>query len=269
MKLAVVVGANGFLGSSIVKKLINDNTEVLAVYNKQFDSIDEKAKLITVEDLFSSNIKPDYVFYVAGNFSNSHKELLLINNNLYQYSLKFNNSKFIYVSSTNIYGIHDRVITETSSFNNPGIYAQSKLSGEFIVSSLLNYAIVRLTYIYGPGITNNSFIPQIIKSAKDLGEITLFGHGGRMQDYIYIDDAVELCLASAKLKSNGIFLGATGKSTSNKEVAEEIKKNISCTLAFKEGDLGASFYFNPQKTHFEVNWTPKILITEGIKKMLL
>ncbi|RTZ00882.1 NAD(P)-dependent oxidoreductase [Flavobacterium sp. RSP49] len=269
MTLAVVVGANGFLGSSIVKKLIDENVEVLAVYNKRFDSIDKKAKLITSEDLLNSNTKPDYVFFVVGNYTNSHQELLLINENLYRYSLKFNNSKFIYISSTNIYGIHDSIITETSSFNNPGIYAQSKLSGEFIVSSMLNYALVRLTYIYGRGITNNSFIPQIIKSAKDLNQITLFGDGGRKQDYIYIDDAVELCLLSAKTKFNGIYLGATGKSISNREVAEEVAKFISCTVVFKGKDLGASFYFNTQKTQLEVNWTPKILITEGIKNMLL
>jgi UDP-glucose 4-epimerase len=269
MELAVVVGANGFLGSAIVKKLIDENIEVIAVYNKRFDSIDKNAKLITTEDLFDSNIKPDYIFYVAGNYSNSHKELLLINDILYKYSLKFNNSKFIYVSSTNIYGNHNSVIAETSSFNNPGIYAQSKISGEFIVSSLLNYAIVRLSYIYGPGITNNSFIPQIIRSAKDLGQITLFGDGGRMQDYIYIDDAVALCLAGAKRKSNGVYLGATGKSISNKEVAEEVAKFIACTVVFKGEDLGASFYFNPQKTNSDVNWTPKILIAEGIKKMLI
>lgn len=269
MKLAIVVGANGFLGSSLVKRLLNEDIEVLAVYNKHFNFIDEKAKLITSEDLFDSDIRPDYIFYVAGNYANSYRELLVLNDNLYRYSLKFNNSKLIYVSSTNIYGIHDRVITETSSFNNPGIYAQSKLSGEFIVSSMLNYAIIRLTYIYGPGITNNSFIPQIIKSAKDLNQITLFGDGNRMQDYIYIDDAVDLCLVSAKIKSNGVYLGATGKSISNREVAEEVAKFISCTFIFKGKDVGASFYFNPQKTHLEVNWTPKILMTEGIKNMLL
>jgi len=262
MKLAVVVGANGFLGSAIVKKLIDFDIEVLAVY-------DEKAKLITTEDLFDSNIKPDCIFYVAGNYSNSHEELLLINDILYKYSLKFNNSKFIYVSSTNVYGNHNSLIAENSSFNNPGIYAQSKISGEFIVSSMLKYSIVRLSYIYGPGITNNSFIPQIIRSAKDLGQITLFGNGNRMQDYIYIDDAVELCLTSSMVKSNGVYLGATGKSISNKEVAEEVAKFISCTVLFRGEDFGDSFYFNPQKTHAELNWVPKISIAEGIKKMLI
>lgn len=269
MDLAVVVGANGFLGSSIVKKLISENVEVLAVYNKRLDCIDKKAKLINSEVLFNSNIKPDYVFFVVGNYTNSHKELLLINENLYRYSLKFNSSKFIYISSTNIYGIHDSTITETSSFNNPGIYAQSKLSGEFIVSSMLNYSIVRLTYIYGHGITNNSFLPQIIRSARELGQITLYGDGGRMQDYIYIDDAVQLCFIIAKIKSNGIYLGATGKSISNKEVVAEVAKYISCKVVFTGEDLGASFCFNPQKTHSEVNWTPRIFIAEGIKKMLI
>ena len=48
MRLVLVVGANGFLGSTLVNKLIEEKFDVVAVYNSSFDSINKKAKIITV-----------------------------------------------------------------------------------------------------------------------------------------------------------------------------------------------------------------------------
>jgi len=174
----------------------------------------------------------------------------------------------VYISSTNVYGNTNQVVTENSSFNSPSIYALSKIAGEFIVGSMKYFSIVRLAYIYGPRITNSSFIPAIIVSAKENKKITLFGQGEREQDYIYIDDAVNFCVLSAMKESNGIYLGATGVSVSNRQVAEEIQKYIDCKIEFKGVETGQSFYFNPEKTFEELNWKPQISISEGINNML-
>lgn len=269
MKLVLVVGANGFLGSTLVNKLLDKKYEVVAIYNSSFDKINKKAKIITKDELFHSDIQPDTVFYLSGNYSIPHDKLLIINDDLYQYSLRFPNSKMVYVSSTNVYGNSDEVITENSAFNNPGTYALSKIAGEFIVSSMKHFSILRLAYIYGPGISNNSFIPQIIKSARENKKITLFGNGEREQDYLYIDDAVNMCLASALNENNNTYLGATGISVSNKEIAEEIKKYTGCSIEYKGVETGKSFYFNPSKTFKELNWHPVTTISEGIQKMLV
>lgn len=269
MKLVLVVGANGFLGSTLVNKLIDQKLDVVAVYNSSFDKINQKAKIITKDELFGSEIQPDTIFYLSGNYSIPHDELLQINDDLYRYSLRFADAKMVYISSTNVYGSTDEVITENTAFNNPGTYALSKIAGEFIVSSMKHFSILRLAYIYGPGISNNSFIPQIIKSARANKKITLFGHGERKQDYIYIDDAVNLCLASALNKNNSIYLGATGISVSNIEIAKEIQKHTDCAIIFTGEETGKSFYFNPSKTFEELNWHPATTIAVGIQKMLI
>ncbi|MCP9754967.1 NAD(P)-dependent oxidoreductase [Lacihabitans sp. CCS-44] len=268
MPIAVVVGANGFLGSGIVNELIRQGIEVLAVYNERFDNINKFAKLISSEQLLNYNLEPDFFFFAPGNYASTHKELLKLNHLLYLYSLKFSNSKFIYLSSTNVYGIHDDIISENSTYNNPGLYALSKLSGEFIVSGMSNFSIIRFTYIYGATISNNSFIPQIINSAKNKGQIVLFGNGSRVQDYIYVDDAVNFCLKSAMIEQSSIYLGVTGLSISNKEIAEEIAKWVDCKIEFSGLEIGQSFHFNPQKTFDLLNWSPKVTISEGIKRML-
>ncbi|MCF6129903.1 NAD(P)-dependent oxidoreductase [Flavobacterium sp. AS60] len=269
MKLAVVVGANGFLGSALVEKLLDHNFKVAAVYNAAKDKINKEAELFTNEEFLNSKLKPDFIFYLSGNYASSHSALLEINEILYKYSLKFNDSKMVYVSSTNVYGNTNEIVTENSPFNNPGLYAQSKLAGEFIVKTMSHFSIVRLSYIYGSGINNSSFIPTIIASAKTDKKITLFGEGEREQDYIYIDDAVSLCLASALNGNNHTYLGATGISVSNKKIAEEIQKHIECVIEYTGKETGQSFYFNPKQTFEALNWKPQISISEGIKKMLL
>ncbi len=268
MKTAVVVGANGFLGSALVNELVLQNFEVIAVYHTNHNKINKKAKLFTNEELLASNLEPDFVFYLSGNYANSHAKLLEINDILYRYSLKFIHAKMVFVSSTNVYGNPTSTVTENSPFNNPGLYAQSKLAGEFIVKVMSHYAIVRLAYLYGKGITNSSFVPAIIASAKENKKITLFGQGEREQDYVYIDDAVSLCIACALKEANDIYLGATGISVSNKHVSEEIQKHIECEIVFQGEENGQSFYFNPKQTFEKLNWQPKTTISEGIKKML-
>ena len=160
------------------------------------------------------------------------------------------------------------MITENSAFVNPGTYAMSKLAGEFIVQSLANYSIIRLAYVFGPDMTNNSFIPNIIKSAQNNKTITLYGKGERQQDYIYVDDAADICIAAAKTNENEIYLGATGCSTSNLEVANNIKKFINCDIIFTGTELAQSFNFDPSISLIKLNWRPAVSFSEGIKNIL-
>lgn len=268
MKTTVVVGANGFLGNALVNELIRQDYAVTAVYHTRHDNINPTAKLMTNEELLASDLEPDLIFYLPGNYATPHAALLEINNTLYRYSLRFAHAKMVYASSVNVYGSPTAVVTETSAFNNPGLYAQSKLAGEFIVTAMAHYAVLRLAYIYGPGITNKSFIPAIIASAREHKKINLFGQGEREQDYLYIDDAVSLCIAAGLREINDTYLGATGISVSNKTVAEEIQKHIDCDIVFTGQENGQSFYFDPQQTFHKLAWKPRVSIAKGIENMV-
>lgn len=268
MELSIVVGANGFLGSSLVNKLIENNQEVVAVYNTNHEAINKNATIVTLKEVFKLSIDPNYIYFLSGNYSTSHQNLVRINEELIQLCKVFPNAKFIYLSSTNVYGSNDEILTENSAYKSPGLYGLSKLAGEFVVSSMKHYSIIRMTYIYGSGISNNSFLPQIISKAREK-KVVLFGNGERKQDYIFIDDAVDLCFASALHENNITVVGASGISYSNLEVCEEIKSHISCEIEFTGVETGLSFYFNIDKVVKELNWQPKVKFSEGIKMMLL
>ncbi len=263
-----VIGANGFLGSYLTKALLFENKNVIAVYNKNNENIASQAKLMSERDFLKSNYEPTCIYFVAGNYSSSHLELLKINNLLYEISKKFLNSKLIYISSTNVYGVHDKTIKLDYPYNNLGLYAHSKLAGEFVASSHKKFIILRFTYIYGLGISNNSFIPRLINNAKTEGIITIFGDGSRKQDYIHIDDVVEFCIRSSKLPSNEILLGVSGKSISNCEVANILNEEIGCLVKYEGEETGSSFEFDGESSFELLNWRPIIEFKNGLKSML-
>jgi len=268
MKTAAVIGANGFLGSNLVKKLISEDLNIIAVYNVNSDNILPNVKGIYKEEFLKTKYDVDFIYFLSGNYTNSHKDLIEINYDLQRYISKYPNVKFIYISSTNVYGYHSKDITENSTFNNPSLYARFKLAGEFLISSLSNYSIVRLTYLFGPGITNASFLPTIIRSAKENSQIILNGNGSRYQDYLYIDDAVDLCYIAANVQDNRIYLGATGTKISNIDVASIISSITNCEIKYLGEEKAHSFSFNPIETFTMLNWKPRIEFNVGIKKML-
>ena len=268
MKRAAIIGANGFLGTCLVKKLLSKNIEIIAVFNINNNNQLPEVNYVYKEDFLSRNYDLDYIFFLSGNYSNSHNQLIEINLDLQRYIYQYPSVKFVYISSTNIYGFHSDRITEDSSFNNPSLYGRFKLAGEFLITSHSNYSIVRLTYLYGPGITNTSFIPTIIRNAKLNHEIILNGDGSRFQDYLYIEDAVDLCYSAANITQNQIFLGASGIKTTNIEVATILSNKLGCEIRFVGEEKGQSFSFNPQKTFSILNWKPKVDFKTGIIKIL-
>lgn len=128
---------------------------------------------------------------------------------------------------------------------------------------------MRPTYVYGPNMLNNTFLPIIISQAKTEKKIILFGNGKRLQDYLHVDDLASLCVAASKFDGNDIFLGATGRSMSNLEIVNIIKDYIpDLRIIFKGEDNSPWFQFDPSKTKKVLRWDNKEQMNDCIKKML-
>ncbi|MFY1045477.1 NAD-dependent epimerase/dehydratase family protein [Chryseobacterium sp. GP-SGM7] len=264
-----VVGANGFLGSALTQKLFEKKYTVTAVYNNSYSNIDPNIERIKIDDFIFCKNHFDFIFLLLGNYQCNHQELIEIQNAIQTILQNNRSSKIIFISSTNVYGVHNEIISINSAFNNPTLYPFSKLAAEFLVSSHENYAILRLTYLYGKGLNNGSFLPNIIKKSRETGEIVLFGDGSRKQDYLHVEDAAELCIKAMESKENGTYIGASGVSTSNSEIAKIISARHSSSIKYIGEEAGSSFYFDIKNTQDKLNWNPKINIIEGINNMIL
>ena len=271
----LVLGANGFLGRYLVKRCLREKWEVDCVYNKNRGNIPRECKLFNINELQKVSKSYDVVFLLAAHIPYQNFELpdkrFIETNIKAPLSLieKFRKSKIVFSSSISVYGAHKSKISETSSFRNPTLYGLGKLSTEFILSFHPDYQIIRFSSLYGKGMSQNTFIPKILKQARKEKTIILWGKGFRRQDYLYVEDAVDYLLATVSRKESGIYLGVHGKSYTNTQVAKIVQKFSSqCKIKYTGKDNSPFFVYNNLVTRKLLNFTPKVSFYEGSKKLM-
>lgn len=281
-KTVLIVGVNSLLSISLIKQLTtlqNYSFKITGVYNNNTNNlIDLNIKQISYKEYLENESTFDFVFIIAAHIP--YENPLYFDNNLIQKNIllvsqvceKNKNSKIIFCSSVSIYGDCLKETVHEDSLSNPRTaYSISKLTGEKICQLHENYAIVRLSSIYGKGIDSPTFIPRAIKQSKDLGEIFVYGDGSRKQNYIHVKDAANYLIKAALYKENAIFLGTAKKEYSNLEVSEIIKRNSknNTKIVFKGYDDSKNSLYNCTKTIETLKIESEVDLEEGIKQMML
>lgn len=271
----LVIGANGFLGRNLVQKALKMGWGVDCVYHTDKSFIPSQCNSFHIDELYKLKNLYDVVFLLSafipyGNYNLADQRLLDVNIKIpFTVLDKFNKSKIVYSSSTAVYGNHNSTIFENSSFNNPTLYGLSKLAAESILKFHPDFQIVRFSSIYGKGMNSKTFLPKVIEEAKKNKKITIFGDGSRLQDYLYIDDAIAYLIAASKNKESGIYLGVYGKSYSNTDLAKIIQKFIKdCKIYYEGEDKSPSFVYNNSLTTKLLNFRPQYSLEKGIEDML-
>jgi UDP-glucose 4-epimerase len=265
----VVIGANGFIGRELVKKLISLNYSTYAIVNKSSENIPIKCVLLNLSEAIRQNIYFDLVYLSVGNSFQTHDEYVDQSITINSLLNKLRFKKVIFLSSVAVYGEHKSIIKINSPFNEPSQYGRSKLANEFFVSRFLNYSIIRFTYVYGIGMTKNSLIPSWIKSAKEKRCLLVYGDGSRVQDYLHISDAIQLCLRVGRSNEIGSFIGASGISTSNLNLARIISSLYDkCKIHLVDVDLTPSYQYDVSETNRVLSWHHKVSIEQGIHELI-
>ncbi|OGX08456.1 MAG: hypothetical protein A2Z88_06885 [Omnitrophica WOR_2 bacterium GWA2_47_8] len=199
--------------------------------------------------------------------------------NLLELARSFRVGKFIFASSSSVYGLGKVPFNEDKNAYDPiSPYAATKVSGELLCKAYHHlYGIptvcLRLFTVYGPRGRPDMAPYKFMKLILDGNQIPFYGEGGSKRDYTYVADIVSGFVAALEkdLKFEIINLGnshpiklGTLLNTIEKYTG---KKARIRHLGEQPGDVPIT-YADISKARKILGWKPRTSLEEGIKAMV-
>ena len=300
----LVTGAEGFIGSHLVERLVKSNHKVKAfvLYNSfnslgWLDTLDKKIKKkidfivgdIRDENSMKESIKGcDVVINLAALIGipysykspRSYYDTNVIGTlNILQASKDLKVKKIIHTSTSEVYGTPIYTpIDERHPINSQSPYASSKVAADqlaisFYKSYNLPVTILRPFNTYGPRQSARAVIPTIITQILSGKKFVKLGNIETTRDLTYIDDTISGFINSITRKNDGeeINLG-TGFDYSIKYLVNIISKILSVDVKIildkKRVRPKKSEVLKLQSKNLKarklLNWKPKYINKNGL-----
>ena len=296
----VVTGGAGFVGSHLVKLLVNEGHKITVIDNlhkgkkENLSSVINEIKFekMDIRDFHSiekvlKNI--DGVFHQAAltviqDSFERKKEYYDVNvlgtENIFKLA-KENKFKIVYASSSSVYGHKQQTpINEDGDRKPINPYGETKLEDEYLFEkySKLDTSIIGLRYfnIFGEGQTMEyaGVITKFLDRIKDKKPPIIFGDGSQIRDFVSVNDVAKANLmAMTSDISNSLVNIGTGYALSILELANMMIEvsGLSLKPIFSDaldGDI--------QKSHADIslamksfNWKPEIKLKDWLREIML
>ncbi len=238
---AVVTGAAGFIGSTLVKALHRRGVAVAGVDRRP--SADPSVS-VQVGDLtdpaFARSVvsegatRPEVVFHLAARTSvvqsqsdpeGVYQANVATTQSLLEACRRAGVPSFVLASTNAVVGNSpDPLLSETSVLRPLTPYGATKAAAEMLCSAYASSygmaaAAVRLTNVYGPGMSGkDSLIIRLFRAAVSGAAVKVYGDGQQVRDYVYVDDAVGGFLLAWDKKHKGPLVIGGGKSVDVHEI---------------------------------------------------
>ena len=295
----VVTGGAGFVGSHLVKLLLDNDHDVIVIDNlhtgkrENLGSVMDKIEFHELDIRNHESMKNilkniDGVFHQAAltvvqdSFSNS-KEYHDVNvqgtENIFKLSIE-NKFKVVYASSSSIYGHKQKMPIEESVERKPiNPYGQTKLECEHLFEkySKLGGSIIGLRYfnIFGKGQTIEyaGVITKFIEILKEGKAPIIFGKGSQIRDFIYVNDVAKANLMAMNCDESNLLVNiGSGKAISILELANMMIKIAGIEL---DPTFTKSLQGDIEKSHADISlakrsfgWKPEITLQEWLNGTL-
>jgi len=207
---ALVTGATGFLGSHLVRKLLERGDDVRCLVRKARPGITPEAEIVRGDIRDPTSLAPavkgrDAVFHCAAlvggyyardNFfeTNEHGT-----RNVLHAAVRSGVRRFVHVSTTGVLGCRDHDGTDESAplENSGDPYRDSKVAAERVIRDgphVSASTIIRPGWVYGPGERN--MLPQILERLRT-GRMFVVAGGTKLVHPVFAGHVVDALLLAA------------------------------------------------------------------------
>ncbi|MDA7807931.1 GDP-mannose 4,6-dehydratase [Flavobacteriaceae bacterium] len=300
----LITGCCGFIGSSLTEELLSRGHYIIGLDN--FDKFYSKQiKLQNIKNslqyrnfqfiegdvgntsiLLEKKTSIDVIIHLAASpgVRNSFENTAhcLYNNineteKLLNFSFNNNIKKFIFASSSSVYGVNKNLPwNENEKLIPISPYAFSKLSCETLgqmYSTIYDIKVIALRFftVYGPkqrpDLAIFKFFDRIVKNKI----IQVYGKGDTFRDYTYIDDIVEGIINSIEINSNFEIINlGNNRPTRLLELLNSIERITNKRakieyLPLPKGDVPAT-YADIKKAKTLINFSPKTKLESGLNE---
>jgi len=193
--------------------------------------------------------------------------------NLLEASKKHNVVRFVYISSSMVYGDFDDDVTEDAECRPQGQYGIMKLAGEWLVKDYarrtgMGYMIIRPSAVYGPLDVEDRVISKFILTAMRGGVIKVNGANETL-DFTYVDDAADgivgATLSSHRNKTYNITKSHSKTLLEAAKLAVQIVGKGVIDVRDKDADFPSRGALNINAARQDLGFDPKIDIDEGFQ----
>jgi UDP-glucose 4-epimerase len=271
-----VIGATGFVGGALMRRLESAGAAAVALTRKEVDLLASDAA-----ERLSALLRPgDAVVAVAARAP--CKDMRMMVDNMVMTRAMVDTlartpvAHVVNISSDAVYADEPVPLNEATPAAPTSLHGAMHLAREIAFVSTVKappLAILRPSLLYGAADPHNGYGPNRFRRLANAGDdIVLFGEGEERRDHVLIEDVAEIILRVLERRSAGTLNIATGAVHSFRDVAERVVAAASRNVDIKGSPRGGPMPHNGYRP-FDVtacraafpdfNYTP---LADGIAK---
>jgi UDP-glucose 4-epimerase len=254
----LVTGGAGFIGRRLVRALLAAGHEVAVVDLRPYpgDGVEMVTGDIRDDSVLASAVRPgtDTIIHLAAITSvvdsiddpvGTYQTNVAATASLLELARTTGVARFLLASTNAVVGnVGGETITERSPLRPLSPYGATKAAGEMLLSCYagvygMTTCAMRFSNVYGPGMqAKDSFIPRLMRAARDGKGVQVRGDGSMMRDVVHVDDVVEGILAAWRAGHTGPVILGSGQSVSVMDMVEAARSVTGAPLPVEHVPVG-------------------------------
>lgn len=254
--MITVLGASGFIGSRLVKRL---------------ETLGREHRAVKRDDSLPSGSLGHVIYCIGLTADFRSRPLDTVEAHVCKLLEVLRGCEFeslLYLSSTRLYSGADSTSEESAiriaPLDGNDLYNASKAMGESLaLNSGRTARVARISNVYGSDFASDNFLSSIIRDTVVRKEIVFRTSADSVKDYISVDNVVDSLIDIAIEGKERIYNLASGSNVSNGELAEKLRRLTGCPIQFSDPAPSVTFPpINTDRLRAEFDFQPSRVLDD-------